>query len=64
MRDEMERVRQQDEDLINEALGIKPKKRRVEQPELEQAEMKQLFARGGREIDTGKSHETNAELLS
>lgn len=54
MRDELERVRQQDEDLIHEALGIVKKKRTFEQPQLEQAEIKQLFARGGREIDTGE----------
>ena len=50
---ELDEVRQRDEDMLNEALGIKVKKRKFEQPTLEQDEMKQLFTKGGREIDTG-----------
>jgi hypothetical protein len=53
LREELEAVRRQDQDLISEALGISVKRRSVEQPALQQDELKQLFAKGGREIDTG-----------
>lgn len=51
-RDEIRRVKEQEEDMINEALGIKTKKRKFEQPQLQEDEIKHLFAKGGREIDT------------
>mmetsp|Transcript_5160 Transcript_5160/g.7901 ORF Transcript_5160/g.7901 Transcript_5160/m.7901 type:complete len:219 (-) Transcript_5160:3249-3905(-) len=46
MKDEIDAMRQNDEDLINETLGLKPKKRRFVETKLEKDELKQLFSRG------------------
>lgn len=46
LKEEVESIKQNDEDLLNEALGLKPKKRKFIEPQLEKEELKQLFGRG------------------
>lgn len=46
LREEKESMRQNDEDLLNEALGLKPKKRKFIENQLQSDELKQLFSRG------------------
>jgi hypothetical protein len=52
LQDERDSVRQQDEDLINEALGLKKKRRHEVDADLESDEMKQLLERGNTERDS------------
>lgn len=52
LQDERDRIRQQDEDLINEALGLKKKRRHEVDADLESDEMKQLLERGCTERDS------------
>ena len=47
--DERQSLRQKDDDLINEALGLKPKKKVYSEGLLEEADLKQLLSRGGTE---------------
>lgn len=49
LRDERELARQKEDDIMNEALGLKPKRRRFDESQLDQAELKQLLSRGGTE---------------
>lgn len=46
MRSEIESIKQNDEDLLNEALGIKQRKRKFVENQLQKDELKQLFSRG------------------
>jgi hypothetical protein len=46
MEAEKESIRKNDEDLLNEALGLKPKKRKFVESNLDRVEIKQLLARG------------------
>ena len=52
--EEKERIRAEDDDLINQTLGLAPKKRRTQNDDvqLESDELKQLFSRGGVERST------------
>jgi hypothetical protein len=43
---EIESMKQNDDDLLNEALGIKPRKRKFVENQLQKDELKQLFSRG------------------
>lgn len=52
LQDERDSIRQQDEDLINEALGLKKKRRHEIDADLESDEMKQLLERGNTERDS------------
>jgi Multiple myeloma tumor-associated len=52
LQDERDSIRQQDEDLINEALGLKKKRRHEVDADLESDEMKQLLERGNTERDS------------
>ena len=49
LQDERDSIREQDEDLINEALGMKKKRRRDTNNDLDADEMKQLLERGNTE---------------
>lgn len=49
LREEKESARQKEEDLMNEALGLKPKRKRFDESQLDQVELKQLLSRGGTE---------------
>lgn len=46
MRSEIESIKQNDDDLLNEALGIKQRKRKFVENQLQKDELKQLFSRG------------------
>ena len=52
MENEKARMREQDDELINEALGLKPKKQRRSGYELDSADMKYLLERGNTERNT------------
>ena len=52
LQDERDSIREQDEDLINEALGLKKKVRRDVTTDLDAIEMKQLLERGNSERGT------------
>lgn len=49
LQEERERMKDLDDDLLNQALGIKTKRRRLDNNNLDSDEMKQLLARGGLE---------------
>ena len=52
LQDERDSIREQDEDLINEALGLKKKQRRNVDADLNPMEMQQLLERGTTERDS------------
>ena len=52
LQDERDSIREQDEDLINEALGLKKKQRRNVDADLNPIEMQQLLERGNTERDS------------
>lgn len=52
LQDERDSIREQDEDLINEALGLKKKQRRNVDADLNPIEMQQLLERGTTERDS------------
>lgn len=49
VRNEIDSMKQNDEDLINEALGIKARKRKFVENQLHRDELKHLFSRGATE---------------
>ena len=56
---EKERIRQEDEDLINEALGLKKKRKVATTNDLDAIDIKALLARGG----SGRDEDTDASRI-
>lgn len=51
LQEEKDRIRASDDDVINEALGLKPKRKRIIETQLDSAEVKQFLSRGGMETE-------------
>lgn len=51
--EEKRRMREQDDELLNEAVGLKPKKRRFVETSLDSTEIKQLLQRGAMPREEG-----------
>lgn len=58
---EKESIRQNDDDLLNEALGLKPKKRKFVETNLDNMDLKLLLAKG--EIERNSAHAERIEGL-
>jgi hypothetical protein len=52
LQDERDSIREQDEDLINEALGLKKKRRREVETDFDSVEIRQLLEKGNTERDS------------
>lgn len=52
LQDERDSIREQDEDLINEALGLKKKRRRDVETDFDSVEIRQLLEKGNTERDS------------
>ena len=46
LNNERDLIKERENDLLNEALGLAPKKRHLSDSQLDKTELKQLFARG------------------
>ena len=50
--EEKQRLREQEEDLINQAIGIAPKKRKFVENQIDETELKQILSKGKFKLHT------------